>query len=65
MENGSVTPFGLPSHWPILIDAKVMQAARVVIGSGLLKSKLSLPSKILANLPEAKIIEGLAAKTIT
>jgi prolyl-tRNA editing enzyme YbaK/EbsC (Cys-tRNA(Pro) deacylase) len=62
MEYGSITPFGLPSHWPILLDAQVIQVPRIVIGSGLIKSKLSLPGKVLAELPGAIVIEGLASK---
>jgi prolyl-tRNA editing enzyme YbaK/EbsC (Cys-tRNA(Pro) deacylase) len=62
MEYGSITPFGLPSHWPILLDANIMHSPRIVIGSGLVKSKLSLPSKVLASLPEAIIIEDLASE---
>jgi hypothetical protein len=32
----------------------------VVIGSGVRRSKLILPGKMLASLPGAKVIEGLA-----
>lgn len=65
MEYGSITPFGLPQHWPILLDARVLDAPRIVIGSGLIKSKLSLPSKALASLPGAITLEGLASKMIS
>jgi prolyl-tRNA editing enzyme YbaK/EbsC (Cys-tRNA(Pro) deacylase) len=64
MEFGSITPFGLPSHWPILIDARILDASRIVIGSGLIKSKLSLPSQALANLAGSVIVEALASKII-
>jgi len=59
MEYGSVTPIGLPADWPILIDERVVQAPRIIIGSGLVNAKLSLPSKVLAELNGAKIISGL------
>jgi prolyl-tRNA editing enzyme YbaK/EbsC (Cys-tRNA(Pro) deacylase) len=60
MEYGGITPIGLPSSWPVLIDAAVLQRDVVVIGSGLRRSKLALPSKLLADLPGAEVIEGLA-----
>src|SRR6202011_4935260 len=39
MEYGGITPIGLPDDWPILIDAAVVAAERVVIGSGVRRSK--------------------------
>ena len=60
MEYGSITPVGLPSSWPILIDATVAAAPRVIVGSGVLRSKLSLPGRALAELPGAVVVEGLA-----
>lgn len=59
MEYGGITPIGLPAHWPILIDSKVSTLPQVVIGSGLRKSKIILPGKILATLPNVQILEGL------
>jgi prolyl-tRNA editing enzyme YbaK/EbsC (Cys-tRNA(Pro) deacylase) len=59
MEYGGITPIGLPEDWPVLIDAAVVIAPRVVIGSGLRRSKIWLPGKTLAQLPRAEIIEGL------
>ena len=44
MEYGGITPIGLPRGWPILIDAAVLERESVVIGSGLRRSKLALPS---------------------
>jgi prolyl-tRNA editing enzyme YbaK/EbsC (Cys-tRNA(Pro) deacylase) len=60
MEYGSVTPVGLSAGWPILIDARVAAASRIIVGAGLVKAKLSLPGQMLAELAEAKIITGLA-----
>lgn len=42
MEYGGITPFGLPAHWPLLIDAAVAKADRVIVGSGLRRSKLQI-----------------------
>lgn len=60
MEYGAITPIGLPASWPILIDKAVADAPRVVIGSGLRGSKLILPGALLATLPTARVVEGLA-----
>jgi prolyl-tRNA editing enzyme YbaK/EbsC (Cys-tRNA(Pro) deacylase) len=59
MEYGGITPVGLPAGWPILVDAAVAKAGRVVIGSGVRRSKLSLPGAALAALPGAEVLEGL------
>ena len=60
MEYGGITPVGLPDEWPIFIDARVLEQAHVVIGSGIRGSKLWLPGPSLATLPGAEIIVGLA-----
>ena len=60
MEYGGITPIGLPSDWPVLVDSRVVDAELVVIGSGVRRSKLVLPGALLAELPKAEIIEGLA-----
>ena len=60
MEYGGITPVGLPAAWPVLVDARVADTPTVVIGSGVRRSKLVLPGKLLAGLPGARVIEGLA-----
>jgi prolyl-tRNA editing enzyme YbaK/EbsC (Cys-tRNA(Pro) deacylase) len=60
MEYGGITPIGLPGDWPVLVDAAVVAAGDVVIGSGVRRSKLVLPGQALGDLPRAEIIEGLA-----
>ena len=59
MEYGGITPIGLPTNWPILVDAAVAESSRVVVGSGVRRSKLTLPGKALAELPGAVVLEGL------
>jgi prolyl-tRNA editing enzyme YbaK/EbsC (Cys-tRNA(Pro) deacylase) len=61
MEFGGITPIGLPAAWPILIDRAVLARDVVVIGSGLRRSKIALPSSALAELPGAEVVEGLAS----
>ena len=61
MEFGGITPIGLPAPWPILVDAAVLARGVVVIGSGLRRSKIALPSAALAELPNAEVVDGLAS----
>jgi prolyl-tRNA editing enzyme YbaK/EbsC (Cys-tRNA(Pro) deacylase) len=61
MEYGGITPIGLPPDWPVLIDRRVVDAGVVVIGSGVRRSKILLPGRLLEQLPNAEVIDGLAA----
>lgn len=61
MEYGGITPIGLPTTWPVLVDRAVLDHDVVVIGSGLRRSKLALPSAALADIPGAEVIDGLAS----
>jgi prolyl-tRNA editing enzyme YbaK/EbsC (Cys-tRNA(Pro) deacylase) len=61
MEFGGITPIGLPAPWPILVDRAVLDREVVVIGSGLRRSKIALPSAALTELPGAEVIDGLAS----
>ena len=60
MEYGGITPIGLPSSWPVLVDRRVVEADVVVIGSGVRRSKILLPGALLARLRTAEVIDGLA-----
>ena len=59
MEFGGITPIGLPSAWPVLVDPAVVAAAQVVVGSGLRRSKLVLPGSAVADLPGVELLTGL------
>ncbi|MGP3948054.1 YbaK/EbsC family protein [Streptomyces sp. 7N604] len=59
MEYGGITPIGLPEGWPLLVDAAVVDAPYVVIGSGRRRGKLLVPGKALAGLPGAVVLDGL------
>ncbi|MEU4802316.1 YbaK/EbsC family protein [Actinosynnema sp. NPDC023587] len=60
MEYGGITPVGLPADWPVLLSPEVAAAPELVIGSGLRGSKLLVPGEVLAKLPGAEVVEGLA-----
>jgi prolyl-tRNA editing enzyme YbaK/EbsC (Cys-tRNA(Pro) deacylase) len=59
MEYGGITPIGLPAEWPVLMDARVASADVVIIGSGVRRSKILLPGALLAELPSARVVDGL------
>ncbi|MCX4986895.1 YbaK/EbsC family protein [Streptomyces sp. NBC_00572] len=59
MEYGGITPIGLPADWPLLVDAAVVDAEWVLVGSGRRRGKLILPGKAFAQLPGAVVLEGL------
>ncbi|MET0931170.1 MAG: YbaK/EbsC family protein [Aeromicrobium sp.] len=63
MEHGGITPVGLPAAWPILVDHAVTEQPWVIVGSGLRRSKLVLPGAALADLPGARVLEGLGLPT--
>ena len=64
MEYGGITPVGLPSDWPILVDAAVRDTDAVVVGSGVRHSKLVLPGALLAGLPTAEVLSALGQTTV-
>jgi prolyl-tRNA editing enzyme YbaK/EbsC (Cys-tRNA(Pro) deacylase) len=59
MEYGGITPIGRPADWPVYVDAAVAATERVVIGSGIRRSKLTLPGSALASLPGAVVLSSL------
>jgi len=61
MEHGGITPLGLPSGWRLFVDDRCLAMDVAVLGSGLRRSKLLMPGDLLADLPGAEVIEGLAA----
>ena len=56
MEYGGITPVGLPSEWPVLVDSAVAATPWVCIGSGIRGSKLIVPGHRLAELPMGRAL---------
>jgi prolyl-tRNA editing enzyme YbaK/EbsC (Cys-tRNA(Pro) deacylase) len=56
MEYGGITPIGLPSTWPILVDEAVAGLDMIVVGSGIRGSKIAMAGRSAANLPNAEIL---------
>jgi prolyl-tRNA editing enzyme YbaK/EbsC (Cys-tRNA(Pro) deacylase) len=59
MEYGGITPVGLPPEWRVMVDEALTTAAVVVLGSGLRRSKLLLPGRLLGELPSAEVVASL------
>jgi prolyl-tRNA editing enzyme YbaK/EbsC (Cys-tRNA(Pro) deacylase) len=59
MEYGGITPVGLPAAWRILVDDACLGIAAAVIGSGVRRSKLLVPGRLLGELPRAEVLAGL------
>jgi prolyl-tRNA editing enzyme YbaK/EbsC (Cys-tRNA(Pro) deacylase) len=59
MEYGGITPVGLPTGWPVLVDTRVLDIELIVVGSGVRQSKLLLPGALVPRLPGVEIVEGL------
>ena len=60
MEYGGITPLGIPSDWALYVDARVAALPVTIVGSGIRASKLQLPGAVLAALPRAETVNGLA-----
>jgi prolyl-tRNA editing enzyme YbaK/EbsC (Cys-tRNA(Pro) deacylase) len=60
MKIGGVTPFGLPEGLPLYVDARVLEAPRVIVGGGSRSLKLEIDPRDLLRLPGAQVVEDLA-----
>ncbi len=60
MEYGSITPIGLPKDWAILVDPLIKNQEQIIIGGGLVNSKISLPIELFLKIPNVEIVEGIA-----
>jgi prolyl-tRNA editing enzyme YbaK/EbsC (Cys-tRNA(Pro) deacylase) len=59
MEYGGITPVGLPDAWRVLVDSACLEIPTAVIGSGVRRSKLLVPGRLLGELPSAEVLAGL------
>lgn len=57
MRQGGITPIGLPSDWPVLVDERVAAAGPVVIGAGERGAKILVDGSVLATLPAAAVLD--------
>ena len=61
MEEGAITPVGVPATWHVLLPPEVHTLDFVVVGGGKKNSKLKVPPRLLISLPNAMTVEGIAA----
>ena len=57
MEIGGVTPFGLPDEIEVLVDRRVMDRTRVVVGGGSRARKFVVDPEVFARMPHARVEE--------
>jgi prolyl-tRNA editing enzyme YbaK/EbsC (Cys-tRNA(Pro) deacylase) len=62
MEYGGITPIGLPAHWPVLVDRRVVETDMLVIGSGVRRSKILIPGEIFPRLAGVQVIDNLGVE---
>lgn len=55
MQHGSITVIGLPPGWPVLVDAELAGQGELIVGSGLVRSKIKLPAKALVDITGAMV----------
>jgi prolyl-tRNA editing enzyme YbaK/EbsC (Cys-tRNA(Pro) deacylase) len=60
MAMGGVTAFALPPELPLWIDAAVMELPWVIVGGGSRSLKVKVAPDVLARLPNAEVVAGLA-----
>ena len=60
MEYGGITPLGLPSEWRVLVDPRCLDIHVAIIGSGVRRSKIVRPGRLLGELPNAEVVDELA-----
>ena len=59
MEYGGITPLGLPAAWRVMVDSACLEMEAAVIGSGVRRSKLLVPGRLLGELPGGEVVAGL------
>lgn len=60
MTLGGVTPFGVPETLLILIDSRVLERPKVIVGGGSRNRKVFVTSQTLAALPSSEVVDNLA-----
>lgn len=61
MEYGSITPVGLPESWKVLIDSRLMQKEKIIVGAGKQIAKLLVPTAFLKALPNVEVVQDLGS----
>ena len=59
MESGGMSPIGLPSDWPLLVDQHILSIPKLYLGSGVRPSKLVVDGSIFADIPGVQFVSAL------
>lgn len=57
---GGVTPFGANETIPLLVDSRIMDQARVIVGGGSRSLKIHVDPSVFTRMPNATVVEDLA-----
>lgn len=60
MLTDGVTPFGLPPHIAVYVDARVVAMDEVIVGGGSRALKIAVDPEVFARMPGAEVVEDLA-----
>ena len=63
MEYGSISPIGLPKDWEIIVDSSIYNVKRIIVGGGLQKSKICIPTSLFLNLSNVTVLENVAKRS--
>ena len=64
MQVGGVTPFALPTEWPLYVDERIMRLEWVILGGGGRETKIKISPEVFTKLG-AEIIAGLGLERAT
>ena len=56
---GGVTPFGVDESIPLLIDSRIMDQDRVIVGGGSRSLKIHVDPAVFTKMPNVRVIDGL------
>lgn len=59
MEEGAITPIGLPRGWRVLLPPSLKDLDYMVVGGGRKTSKLRVNPSTIAHLPNSSVVQGL------
>lgn len=59
MQSGGMSPIGLPTDWPLLVDQHILSIPKLYLGSGIRPSKLVVDGSIFADIPGVRFVPAL------
>lgn len=62
MALGGVAPFALPDEVRVLVDARILDHPRVIVGGGTRGVKLAVDPEVFRRAPRTQVLDGLALR---